>query len=205
MARLTPAAPWPDKKSARKAVRAAREEWSGSGERPTAAAGLAHHGLALAETLGVRTVTLYAAWPTEPPTAPLTRALLDAGVRVLVPLTQPDLSLHWAPVEHCPDGDLVDLEELALGAELPPEGVAEAGLVLTPGLAVDRTGHRLGQGGGCYDRTLPHRSPGTPVVTMLHPHELVEEVPHEAHDQPVDGVLTADGVRWFDGRAGGSP
>ena len=52
---------------------------------------------------------------------------------------------------------------------LGPDAVALADLVLAPGLAVDRTGTRMGQGGGCYDKALPRRRPGTPVVVVLHP------------------------------------
>ena len=44
----------------------------------------------------------------------------------------------------------------------------------------------------------PAGGPGTPVVVVLHPGELVDAdappLPHEPHDQPVDAVVTADGV-----------
>ncbi len=70
-----------------------------------------------------------------------------------------------------------------------------ADLVLAPGLAVDASGTRMGQGGGCYDRALPRRRPGVPVVVLLHPGELLggddEPLPRDPHDQPVDAVLTA--------------
>ena len=78
------------------------------------------------------------------------------------------------------------------------DAVALADLVLAPGLSVDRSGTRLGQGGGCYDKALPRRRPGTPVVVVLHPEELLgageEALPRAAHDQPVDAVVTADGL-----------
>ncbi len=56
----------------------------------------------------------------------------------------------------------------------------------------------MGQGGGCYDKALPRRRAGVPVVVLLHPGELLgpddEPLPREPHDVPVDAVLTADGV-----------
>ena len=54
------------------------------------------------------------------------------------------------------------------------DAVALADVVLAPGLAVDHQGTRMGQGGGCYDRALPRRRPGTPVLVVLHPGELLD-------------------------------
>ena len=68
---------------------------------------------------------------------------------------------------------------------------------ITPGLAVDQRGVRLGQGGGCYDRALLRRGTGVKVVTVLHDAELVPSLPSEPHDLPVDGVLRPSGVTWF--------
>ena len=56
----------------------------------------------------------------------------------------------------------------------------------------------MGQGGGCYDRALPRRHPGVPVVVLLHPGEVLGDdeppLPRREHDQPVDAVVTADGL-----------
>lgn len=186
-----------DKKEARRVVRAARREWRAAGRHRTDGEALAAHGVQLVRESGARTVTLYAAWDVEPPTAHLTRALLDAGVCVLVPLTLPSLALDWAEVRACPEGDVVGEEDLDLGPALGLDGIARADLVLTPGLAVDQRGMRLGQGGGCYDRALPRRGTGVKVVTVLHDAELVPSLPSEPHDLPVDGVLRPSGVTWF--------
>ena len=87
--------------------------------------------------------------------------------------------------------------------------MAEADLVLAPGLAVDAAGTRMGQGGGCYDKALPRRRPGTPVVVLLHPGELIGAgepgLPREQHDAPVDAVLTVHGVTWLSGRPADRP
>jgi 5-formyltetrahydrofolate cyclo-ligase len=150
---------------------------------------LATHVVALVDDLGLgagAVVTSYASIPGEPPTSSLNAALAARGITVLLPITLPDLDLDWHDAD---DPTQAPLGGLAIG---------RADLVLAPGLAVDRTGTRMGQGGGCYDRALPRRRPGTPVVVVLHPGELVEDeenpLPRAEHDQPVDAVVTADGL-----------
>ena len=131
------------------------------------------------------TVSLYEALPVEPPTAATTAALTARGLRVIVPITLPDLDLDWAYV--------ADPARTPLGHN----AIGDAALVLTPGLSVDCEGTRLGQGGGCYDRALPRRAPGVKVVVMLHPGEFAADLlPRAAHDEVVDGVVTADGLTW---------
>ena len=72
-----------------------------------------------------------------------------------------------------------------------PEAIATASVVLVAGLAVDRAGTRLGQGGGWYDRALSFTSAKTPVIACVFDWEYTEELlPREAHDMAVDGVLT---------------
>jgi 5-formyltetrahydrofolate cyclo-ligase len=68
-------------------------------------------------------------------------------------------------------------------------------LVLVPGLAFDRAGHRLGRGGGFYDRfleTLP--SPRPTLCGVCFSCQIVPAVPREAHDARVDFVLTEEGL-----------
>ena len=75
--------------------------------------------------------------------------------------------------------------------ELPLLGrdaIAGCDLVLVPALLVDRSGTRLGKGGGCYDRALS-RTTGL-TVALLHDHELVDVLPAEPHDVRVDAVAT---------------
>ncbi len=63
-------------------------------------------------------------------------------------------------------------------------------LVILPGLAFDRTGRRLGYGGGFYDRFLA-LEPGHPTVALCYDFQVVPEVPAEAHDLPAGLVLWA--------------
>jgi 5-formyltetrahydrofolate cyclo-ligase len=75
------------------------------------------------------------------------------------------------------------------GPRLGPAAVADAHLVVVPALAVDRTGTRLGRGGGSYDRALARVR--APSVALLYAGELVDALPAEPHDRRVSGVLVA--------------
>lgn len=128
-------------------------------------------------------VCSYESWRSEPPTDALNAALVEAGYTVLVPVTLPDLDLDWRRLG-APEDERLGIEVLG-----------QVDLVLAPATLVDRAGTRLGQGGGCYDRTLPRLRPGTPVVAVLLDGELTDDaLPRDAHDQPVDLVLTPSGV-----------
>ena len=74
-----------------------------------------------------------------------------------------------------------------------PAADDDTALVLTPGLAFDRQGGRIGYGGGFYDRFL-EREPEHPTVALCYGFQLVERVPMERFDRPVDLVLAWGGV-----------
>jgi len=159
----------------------------GAAERAAAATALASAVLALVSEEGRAggeprrrwRVAAYESTRVEPPTEALRAALRAAGHEVLLPVTNADLTLDWRL-----DGDP---DERLLGAA----GLATCDLVLTPGLVVDGSGMRLGQGGGCYDGALPYVRPGVEVLTILWDDELVDDpVPSEPHDRRVDGVVT---------------
>jgi|SRR5690606_32297806 len=122
--------------------------------------------------------------------------------RVLLPVTLPDNDLDWTELgaeTSREDPRHRSWKGVALTGPTGAEAVAaprgtdaieRAGAVVVPGLAVSRTGVRLGRGGGCYDRALARPAPGTPVVALLRDGEFGVEVPAEGHDRPVTGVIT---------------
>ena len=181
-----------DKVTWRRLVRTARRDLVGGWSEEDRAAAARALGQAALELLGryavrrVRAnvagmcVTAFEPMRTEPPVDGVTRAMLGAGVRVLVPLTLERPRLDWA--------DLADPDRAPLGEQ----ALADVDLAFVPGLAVSRQGVRLGQGGGYYDTTLPRLrelSGGAPVVVVLHDHEVVPAVPADTHDAVVDAVL----------------
>ena len=75
---------------------------------------------------------------------------------------------------------------------------AAAAAVVMPALAVAEDGMRLGQGGGYYDRFLAELPQAVPTVALVFEDELLPAgaIPAEPTDRPVDGVVTAAGLRW---------
>ena len=164
--------------------------------RETAATALAGHAVDLAAP--GRTVAAYVSVGAEPGTRPLLDALAARGVRVLLPVLLADNDLDWAAYEGA--GGLAPAGRGLLeptGPRLGPEAVTEASVVLLPGLAVDRRGLRLGRGGGSYDRVLARlaRAGARPLLaTLLYEDELLDSLPAEPHDLPVDAAVTPSGV-----------
>lgn len=160
-----------------------------------AAREIAGHLLAAAELRRAATVAAYVSVATEPGTGPLIEELAAAGKRVLLPVLLSDGDLDWAaydgPASLAP-ARLGLLEPV--GPRLGPGAVATADVVLVPALAVDRSGMRLGRGGGSYDRALARVPVGTFVCALLYDDELVDEVPRADHDRAVTAVVTPRGV-----------
>lgn len=177
-------------------VRAARRARS-EGARRQAADTLARHGLTLLSPTPMAVAT-YLSLPTEPGTDPLNAALLAAGHQVRAPRIRGD-HLEW--VKLATDSELHDgpmgIRE-PVGPALPASALADVSVVFLPGLAADRSGHRLGQGGGFYDRALaqaPAHADGGPLrVVVLFDDEVLDDVPTEPHDCRVDVALTPETV-----------
>src|SRR5262249_57983584 len=100
----------------------------------------------------------------------------------------PDGDLDWASYEG-PDslaaGPRGLLEPGPAEPRRGPGAIARADLVLVPALAADRSGNRLGKGGGSYDRALARVGGLVPTVALLFDGELLDEVPAGPHDVPV--------------------
>jgi 5-formyltetrahydrofolate cyclo-ligase len=197
----------PDKRTLRRDILAVRNRLTADDVREAAAA-LARHALDLPELARAGTVAAYVSVGGEPGTLPLLDALHARGVRVLLPALLPDNDLDWGA--YTGEGCLARVQhggKMALfeptGERLGPDAVTDADAVLLPGLAVDAHGMRLGRGGGSYDRVLARleRADARPaLVVLLYDPEVVDHVPAEAHDRPVQAVVTPSGVRRFGAR-----
>ena len=65
-------------------------------------------------------------------------------------------------------------------------------VIFIPGLAFDLKGFRLGYGGGFYDRVL--RDTKACKIGVCYSFQLIESLPVEPHDEPVDFIFTEDGL-----------
>jgi 5-formyltetrahydrofolate cyclo-ligase len=152
----------------------------------------------LAETpefKAARSVMIYNSDATEIDTHDLVLASLEAGKRVGLPRTEKGSRvLHVLEILDVRR----DLERSRFGFKeplsmLPTIAPESLQLILVPGRAFDAAGNRLGRGGGYYDRFIAHLD-GPRLVALAFDCQIVESVPHEAHDRPVDMVLTEERV-----------
>lgn len=170
----------------------------GTPEREASDAAIARQLRALPAWRGAAVVLTYLSFGSEVETRALVRAGLEAGKLVALPRCEPRVrTMRWYRV----DG-LDGLERSALGMDEPPEDPgrevlpAHVGpaIAIVPGLAFDGRGHRLGYGGGYYDRFLS-RFEGVSVGLCREAQLVgVGELPLGAHDLPVDLVVTESRV-----------
>jgi 5-formyltetrahydrofolate cyclo-ligase len=147
--------------------------------------------LSLVRRIRPSTIAAYVPVGAEPG-GPDLPAVLAAEARLLLPVLRADGDLDWAAY----DGALLDGPRGLLqppGPRLGVDAVRDATLIVVPALAVDRSGVRLGRGGGSYDRVLARLSAGVLSVALLNDGELLDAVPAEAHDRPVGAAITPSG------------
>jgi 5-formyltetrahydrofolate cyclo-ligase len=173
-------------------LRAARRSL-GPAERAAAAEALLGH--VLPRLAGARRVAAYVPVGGEPGSLELLDALRASGTEILLPVVVSE-GLDWVAYQGRTEltaGALGTREPI--GRRLGPDCVATADAVLAPALAVDRTGTRLGRGGGYYDRALTLVDRRTPVAALLHAGELVDRLPHDPWDRRVTAAILP-GAGW---------
>lgn len=136
------------------------------------------------------TIAGYSALPDEVDIAPLFERL--PGWRWVIPRIEDDHGFTFR------DRDL-PLERHRWGFDQPIDsGTAvpeqEIDVILAPGLAFDRSGARLGRGGGYYDRILARRRADAVTVGVTILDRIIDRVPMEDHDRRVGWLATEDGV-----------
>jgi 5-formyltetrahydrofolate cyclo-ligase len=179
-----------DKTDLRHRLRTIRAE--AAARDPDAADALASHfPMKLLERYGP-VVAGYIAINEEIDPAPLMKKLERAGAELCLPRIEPDGILSWRMWS---TGE--PLERRAFGLSEPPADapMARPTLILTPLLAFDAAGNRLGYGKGHYDRALSAlRADGRAFACALaYAAQQIEHVPGEAHDEPLDWAVTPQG------------
>lgn len=130
----------------------------------------------------------YLPYNQEVRTTPILQKALDDGKRVAVPkIFGDEMKFIW----------LEDLTQVAPGYSKIPEPLEDGpiaddphSLVLMPGMAFDPQGHRIGYGGGFYDRFLENE-PDHPTLALCYDFQMLPHLETEEHDIPVDTVIWA--------------
>ena len=144
--------------------------------------------------VSAQTVALHLAVRGELPTETLLTVAWNAGKRVALPRMENGRMRMYLVTSTTPltPGIFGIQEPPASAREISP---GELDLVLTPGLAFDLSGGRLGQGGGDYDRLLAAVGPSCTKVGWCYDFQIIESVPVEPHDQRVDLIVSPKGCR----------
>ena len=135
-------------------------------------------------------------WPVRGEADP--RALMMALSRKGHALALPCVAARHAPLifrswyeDHCLIANVFGIEKPE-----PHREIVVPSVVFVPLLAFDASGHRLGQGGGHYDRTLA-TLPGVTAIGIAYAGQELPELPRQDHDHRLDAVLTEQGLRRF--------
>ena len=147
---------------------------------------------------GIKSLSCYLAGPTEPETRPFMTWAIEQGIRILLPVSRDDGLLDWA-VANDTDEEIEGLHGLPepTGELLGPIAINDVDLIITPASSVDKEGTRMGWGRGYFDKTLGSMEACPPVYAVIFDEELVDSVPRERHDMPVNGVVTPGGIVTF--------
>ena len=146
------------------------------------------------EIVGASTIASYISYDFEPSTAEINEAFLRDGKTVVLPRINGD-HLEWVKWDGNPD-NLTTKKKISEPIGSPIEDISTIAAVVVPALRIDQAGYRLGQGGGYYDRALPHLNAWK--IGLVYAGELNSEaLPHEAHDIPLDAAASPSIVVRF--------
>ncbi len=145
----------------------------------------------LEEIRKASTLMVYLSFGSEVRTDDLIRWCWGEGKRIVVPFCH----VESRELTACRIDGFNELETGHYGIRAPKEGLlrpvdgGEIDAILVPAVAFDRRGYRIGYGGGYYDRFLP-RAPQAAKIGVAFASQIIEEVPVDGHDLPVDMIVT---------------
>ncbi len=161
-------------------------------ENPRAAARAATH-LPPDRLAGARVVAGYRPQGGEMDPLPLMRRFAAAGARLALPAaTAPRARLTFRVWS---EGDPLAPDAFGIPSPTAAQPEVRPDIIIAPVVAFDRRGGRLGQGAGCFDRTLAWARNGKAVfaIGLAFAGQEVEVVPVTPHDQGLDAILTETG------------
>src|SRR3989338_2155993 len=144
-----------------------------------------------------KNIMFYVSFNNEVDTINTVKELLDKSEKkVIVPFVEkgnPILQLSEIK-------DFNDLEPKTHGILEPKEDkikkvdIGKLDLVIVPGIAFDKNGHRIGYGYGYYDKFLGKLNKNTTKIGLCYGFQLIEKIPEEKHDVPMDIIVTEERV-----------
>lgn len=150
----------------------------------------------LAEFKKSKNILTYISFKNEVDTINIIRGLLIKKEKnVLVPYVDKDKLIQISRIN-----SFDDLEPKTFGILEPKEDkiknfdINELDLVIVPGIAFDKNGHRIGYGYGYYDRLLGKLGKNTTKIGLCYDFQLIDKIPEEKHDVPMDIVITEERV-----------
>ena len=155
---------------------------------------------------GQRTVAVYAAMGSEVDPAAFAAAAVAHGWRVAYPCMLSAIDAAACGQRMCMRAVAADDASAAPFIAHPTRAFAATDIdsdrfpivpakaldmIVVPLVAFDRTGARLGYGGGCYDRYLPAVASECQIVGIAFDEQRVDHVPTDAHDLPLPNIISA--------------
>ncbi|WP_115717301.1 5-formyltetrahydrofolate cyclo-ligase [Gallaecimonas mangrovi] len=167
-------------------------------QQQNAATATAKHALTLPEVAKAKTLALYLANDGELDPEPLLHSLLAQAKSVLLPVLHPFhqgqlLFLRYRPGQDMSANRFGIPEPVLDVQQVVPTHAVD--VVFTPLVAFDDAGHRLGMGGGFYDRTL-ERYQG-PIIGLAHDCQQHPALPAESWDKPLGIIVTPKAIKRF--------
>lgn len=184
----------PAKNTLRLHFQALRDRLSSS-QRAAAAKKIGEHLVAMPVYRSATYLFIYAAYRSEVATKAIIAAAIQGGKRVAVPrLTDKKGIMEAVPIAavHLLQPGTFNIPEPP--ATLKATDDLQFDLILIPGLAFDKYGHRLGYGGGYYDRFLAQPNCTGYRLGVGYAAQLTDRLPVASYDQPLDGLLTENGL-----------
>ena len=138
-----------------------------------------------------KNIFIYLGFGSEINTIKYVEDFLNEGKKIIIPYTDMKNKVMYGIEINTLDG----LEKNKFGI-LEPTDISEIfnkediDLIIMPGVAFDRSGNRIGYGGGYYDKFLCGMSSDIPTIALAYDIQILEEVPSEKHDIKVDMVIT---------------
>lgn len=138
-----------------------------------------------------KSVFVFISYKSEVDTKKIIDMIIEDGKKLLVPLVKGSemIAVEAKGIE--------DLEPNKMGILEPKDGeeVLDVDLTITPGLAFDKEGYRLGYGGGFYDKFFAKVD--TIRMGIGYSEQIVDEVVHEEYDKKLNYLLTDKGIIEF--------